>query len=110
MQRSASDAIGNMALSYRYVVARIPTGCDPQHLALSPDGRRLFVAERLDDRVLVVDTASLKPVGRIVLGDGGLDDPIRHGRAGLHAGALHVPRAILLPLVPPGRPRGRALL
>ena len=72
-------AIENMALSYRYVVARIATGCNPQHLALSPDGRRLFVAERLDDRVLVVDTTSLKPVGRIVLGDGGLDDPIRQG-------------------------------
>ena len=74
-----SDAIENMALSYRYVAARIPTGCNPQHLALSPDGSRLFVAERLDDRVLVVDTTSLKPVGRIVLGDGGLDDPIRLG-------------------------------
>ena len=73
------DAIENMALSYRYVSARISTGCNPQHLALSPDGSRLFVAERLDDRVLVVDTTSLKPVGRIVLGDGGLDDPIRLG-------------------------------
>jgi len=73
------DAMENMALSYRYVIARIPTGCNPQHLALSPDGRLLFVAERLDDRVLVVDTASLKPVGRIVLGDGGLDDPVRMG-------------------------------
>ena len=74
-----SDAIGDMALSYRYVVARIPTGCNPRHLALSPDGRRLFVAERLDDRVLVVDTTSLKPIGRIVLGDGGRNDPIRQG-------------------------------
>jgi len=55
-----SDAILDMALSCRYVIARIPTGCDPKHLALSPDGRRLFVAERLDDCVLVVDTASLK--------------------------------------------------
>ena len=74
-----NDAIGDMALSYRYVVARIPTGCNPRHLALSPDGRRLFVAERLDDRVLVVDTTSLKPIGRIVLGDGGRNDPIRQG-------------------------------
>jgi YVTN family beta-propeller protein len=73
------DAILDMALSCRYVVARIPTGCDPRHLALSPDGRRLYVAERLDDSVLVVDTASLKPLGRIVLGDGGRDDPIRQG-------------------------------
>jgi YVTN family beta-propeller protein len=74
-----SDAIRDMALSYRYVVARISTGCNPQHLAISRDGLRLFVAERLDDRVLVVDTTSLKPIGRIVLGDGGLDDPIRQG-------------------------------
>jgi DNA-binding beta-propeller fold protein YncE len=74
-----SDAIGDMALSYRYVIARIPTGCNPRHLALSTDGRRLFVAERLDDRVLVVDTTSLKPIGRIVLGDGGRNDPIRQG-------------------------------
>ncbi len=74
-----SDAITDLALSSRYVVARIPTGCNPRHLALSPDGRRLFVAERLDDGVLVVDTASLKPAGRIALGDGGLNDPIRLG-------------------------------
>jgi YVTN family beta-propeller protein len=74
-----SDAIENMALAYRYVLARIPTGCNPRHLALSPDGSRLFVAERLDDRVLVVDSTTLKPIGRIVLGTGGLDDPIRLG-------------------------------
>ena len=76
---SRRDAIRDMALSYRYVVARIPTGCNPKHLALSPDGRLLFVAERLDDCVLVVDTTSLKPIGRIVLGDGGRNDPIRQG-------------------------------
>jgi DNA-binding beta-propeller fold protein YncE len=74
-----SDAIRDMALSYRYVLARIPTGCNPRHLAVSPDGRRLFVAERLDDRVLVVDTTNFKPIGRIVLGDGGRNDPIRQG-------------------------------
>jgi DNA-binding beta-propeller fold protein YncE len=74
-----NDAILDMALSWRYVTARIRTGCDPKHLTLSPDGSRLFVAERLDDCVLVVDTASLKTVGRIVLGDGGRNDPIRQG-------------------------------
>jgi len=74
-----NEAIFDLAMSYHYVIARIPTGCNPRHLALSPDGRRLFVAERLDDAVLVVDTASLGPVGRIVLGDGGRDDPIRQG-------------------------------
>lgn len=78
-EATRSEAIADLALPIRYVVARIPTGCNPRHLAISADGSRLFVAERLDDSVLVVDTASLKPVGRIVLGDGGRDDPIRQG-------------------------------
>jgi len=77
--RERADAILDLAMAPGYVLARIPTGCDPKHLALSPDGRHLFVAERLDDTVLVIDTASLKPVGRIVLGDGGRDDPVRQG-------------------------------
>jgi YVTN family beta-propeller protein len=74
-----ADAIRDMAFSYRYVIARIPTGANPRHLSLSPDGRTLFVAERLADGILVVDTETLRPRGRIVLGDGGSSDPIREG-------------------------------
>ena len=73
------EAIEDLSLSAEYVLARVPTGRNPRQLAMSPDGRRLFVAERLEDAVLVIDTATLKPSGRIVLGDGGLDDPIRRG-------------------------------
>jgi hypothetical protein len=74
-----ADAIYDLTLSSEYVTKRLPTGRNPRHLALSPDGGRLFVAERLDDSILVVDTTSLMPLGRIVLGDGGLEDPIRRG-------------------------------
>jgi len=73
------EAIEDLSLSMEYVLARIPTGRNPRHLTLSSDGRTLFVAERLDDTVLMVDTATLQPMGRIVLGDGGLSDPIRRG-------------------------------
>jgi YVTN family beta-propeller protein len=72
-------AIQNLELSAEYVVARIPTGRNPQQLALSPTGDTLYVAERLDDSVLLVDTETLQPKGRIVLDDGGEDDPIRRG-------------------------------
>lgn len=72
-------AIHDLELSGDYVVGRIPTGRNPRQLALSPDGARLFVAERLDDSVLIVDTTTLAPVGRVVLGDGGKEDPIRRG-------------------------------
>ncbi len=78
-ETSKTHAVEDLSLSAEYILDRIPTGRNPRHLAISPDGRRLFVAERLQDSVLVIDTAHLQPAGRIVLGDGGLDDPIRRG-------------------------------
>jgi YVTN family beta-propeller protein len=83
LQRSSNEekqeAIYDLALSSEYVIKRIRTGRNPRQLALSPDGGKLFVSERLEDAVLVIDTSTLKPVGRIHLGDGGLTDPIRRG-------------------------------
>jgi YVTN family beta-propeller protein len=74
-----SEAIYDLSLSPEYVLGRVRTGRNPRQLALSADGRTLFVAERLEDSVLLVDTANLKTLGRIELGDAGLDDPIRRG-------------------------------
>jgi YVTN family beta-propeller protein len=73
------EAIYDLSLSPEYVVARIPTQRNPRQLALSPDGGKLFVAERLQDSILVVDTRNLAEQGRIILGDGGTNDPIRRG-------------------------------
>lgn len=73
------EAIYDLSLSPEYVVGRIPTGRNPRHLVLTPDGATLLVAERLEDSILVVDANRLAPLGRIVLGDGGMDDPIRRG-------------------------------
>ena len=72
-------AIDDLQLSSEYVVARIPTGHNPRQVAMSPDGRTLWVAERLQDSILAIDTGSLKPLGRVALGDGGDADPIRRG-------------------------------
>jgi YVTN family beta-propeller protein len=72
-------AIDDLQLSSEFVVARIPTGHNPRTVAMSPDGKTLWVAERLQDSILAVDTASLKPLGRVTLGDGGDADPIRRG-------------------------------
>lgn len=77
--RTRQEAIYDLALSPEYVVARIPTKRNPRQVTLSPDGSRLFIAERLQDSILVVDARSLVPQGRISLGDGGLNDPIRRG-------------------------------
>jgi len=73
------EAIYDLSLAPEYVVSRIPTHRNPRQVALSPDGATLLVAEHLDDSILVVDAKSLTPLGRIVLGDGGNEDPIRRG-------------------------------
>ena len=78
-QTTKREAIYDLSLTSEYVTARIPTKRNPRHLALSPDSSTLFVAERLEDSILVVDAKSLNLQGRIVLGDGGMNDPIRRG-------------------------------
>ncbi|MGH7969068.1 MAG: hypothetical protein ACREIC_10115, partial [Limisphaerales bacterium] len=73
------DAVYDLSLSPEYVVARVRTKRNPRQLALTPDGKMLCVAERLNDSVLLLDAGSLRCLGRITLGDGGDDDPIRRG-------------------------------
>jgi YVTN family beta-propeller protein len=53
--------------SANYVVARIPVGLNPRGLALTRDGRRLFVANRLDDTVSVIDTRTNRVASTIPL-------------------------------------------
>ena len=50
----------DLSASANYVVTRIPVGSAPKGLALSPDGKRLYVANRTDDTISVVDTAARK--------------------------------------------------
>ncbi|MEJ2502435.1 MAG: hypothetical protein P8177_03825, partial [Gemmatimonadota bacterium] len=58
----------HLGLSQRFVLKRIPTRSNPKRMAVSPDGRRVYVAERLADAVAVIDVASLEVVDRIDLG------------------------------------------
>jgi YVTN family beta-propeller protein len=67
---SLSVYANHLGLSDRYVEKRIATGANPKGLALSPDGRRLYVAERLDDRISVIDVDRLEIVDAIDLGSG----------------------------------------
>ena len=46
----------NLALSAEYVVARIPTQKNPKAVVMSPDGRWVYVANRLSDSITVIDT------------------------------------------------------
>jgi YVTN family beta-propeller protein len=74
------DALANdLSASSRYVLARIAVGRNPRGIALSPDGSKLYVANRLDDTVSIVDTAAAKIAGTIGLGGPLVVDQRRRG-------------------------------
>jgi YVTN family beta-propeller protein len=72
IRRSDSEMLkeysNNLGISSRYVIKRIKTGANPKGLALSPDGRVLFVAEMLQDRISEINTENLEVSGAIDLG------------------------------------------
>ncbi len=70
----------NLGISSRYVIKRIKTGADPKGLALSSDGKLLYVAEQLEDRIAVINTESLETVGAIDLGGPNKITVARQGR------------------------------
>ena len=57
----------DLSASANYVAARIPVGCNPRGVVLSRDGRRLFVANRLDDTISVIDTRAGKVASTFAL-------------------------------------------
>jgi YVTN family beta-propeller protein len=66
--KDAPALANDLSAAARYVTARIPVGRNPRSIALSPDGTTLYVANRLDDNVSVVDTAAGKVTATISLG------------------------------------------
>ena len=71
--------VNDLSASADYVVARIPVGHNPRGVLFSPDGRRLYIANRLDDNIAVIDTATDKVVSTIDLGGPKNVDALRRG-------------------------------
>lgn len=74
-----STYANHLGLSRRYVVKRIPTGANPKGLAVSPDGRFVYVAERLADRIAVIEVEKLEQVAAIDLGGPKHETVLRRG-------------------------------
>ncbi len=70
----------HLGISSRFVLKRIHTGANPKGLALSPDGKFLYVAEHLQDRIAVISTEKLETTGTIDLGGPKRTTVARHGR------------------------------
>lgn len=71
--------VNDLSASVEYVSARIPVGHNPRGVLLSPDGRRLYVANRLDDDIAVIDTTTNTVVSTIDLGGHGSVNALRRG-------------------------------
>lgn len=77
MLRTYSNHLG---ISSRFVTKRLPTGANPKGLALSPDGKKLYVAEHLEDRISVFSTETMELLNTIDLGGPRRITVARHGR------------------------------
>jgi len=58
----------HLGVTTEFVERRIPVGKSPRGLAVSPDGRFVYVAEALDDTVAVIDVAQRRKLATIDLG------------------------------------------
>jgi YVTN family beta-propeller protein len=71
--------VNDLSASANYVVARIPVDHNPRGVLLSKDGTRLYVANRLDDNIAVIDTKANRVVSTIDLGGPRTINPFRRG-------------------------------
>ena len=71
--------VNDLSASANYVAARIPVGHNPRGVLLSKDATRLYVANRLDDNIAVIDTKANRVVSAIDLGGPKTINPLRRG-------------------------------
>ncbi len=69
----------DLSASANYMLARIPVGHNPRGVLLSKDAMHLYVANRLDDTISVIDTRSLRVTQTIDLGGPKTINAIRRG-------------------------------
>jgi YVTN family beta-propeller protein len=78
-RRSSNSPANDLSASANYVTARIPVGRNPRGVLLSQDGKRLYVANRLDDNISVIDTSTEKVTSTIDLGGPKTINALRRG-------------------------------
>ncbi len=75
----ASPYVQDLSASANYVTTRIDVGQDPRGMAFTPDGRKLLVANRLDDTISIIDTRANKLVRTVELAGTKKLSVLRHG-------------------------------
>ena len=79
-QRPVSGSFeDDLSAGANYIMARIPVGHNPRGLTFSHDGRKLFVANRLEDTISVIDSRTNRVASTIVLDGPKLVSALRRG-------------------------------
>jgi YVTN family beta-propeller protein len=76
----------DLSASANYVVTRIPVGRNPRGIVLSPDRKLLYVSNRMDDNISVIDSGTNKVISTIDLGGPKTVTPIRRGERTFNSG------------------------
>jgi len=71
--------VQDLSASANYVMTRISVGHNPRGLALTREGRTLFVANRLDDTISVIDTRANRVASTITLDGSKTISALRRG-------------------------------
>jgi YVTN family beta-propeller protein len=78
-QVPADELPNRLDSAQSFVVRRLPTGHNPHAVAVSPDGRFAYIANRLDDTVSVLDLVRLRMAETIDLGGPKQTTALRRG-------------------------------
>lgn len=79
IRTSTRSFANDLSASANYVETRIVVGRNPRGLVLSPDGSRLYVANRMEDTIGVINTRTDKLTSIIDLGGSKTITPLRRG-------------------------------
>ncbi len=71
--------VNDLSASADYIATRIPVGHNPRGVLMSPNGKRLYVANRLDDNISVIDSNKNKVLSTIDLGGPRTINAVRRG-------------------------------
>jgi YVTN family beta-propeller protein len=66
-QEQLDKLANHLGISPKFVIKRVKTGPNPKGLAISPDGKSIYVAERYADQVSVMDARSMEMIRHIDL-------------------------------------------
>jgi YVTN family beta-propeller protein len=77
----------HLGVPTEFILTRIQVGANPRGIAVSPDGRWVYVADALDDTVSVIDVASRQRVAVIDLGGPSEITLVRRGERIFHSAA-----------------------